>query len=171
MFFLWIIFCFYLGVLKAFHNKENILPLLIHLNATNELDALVKNWYLTKESILHDLRNLWSRNVDIETLLMFIPFDKYNMHKQTYTWINNKEGRYHKKRSTIERLAKMLSNTPGMFVFLCCLLVWLMEISNTIWLSKAIFPWDGSLHVEVIKASFKDALLSFERKDCSRMNG
>ena len=126
---------------------------------------------ILQKTILQDLRNLWSRNVDIEALLMFIHFDKYNMHKQTYRWINNKEGRYHKKRSTMERLAKMLSNTPGMFVFLCCLLVWLMEISNTIWLSKAIFPWDGSLHVEVIKASFKDALLSFERKDFSRMNG
>ena len=148
MFFLWIIFCFYLGVLKAFHNKENILPLLIHLNGWPMLNM----YFACHRCILHDLRNLWSRNVDIETLLMFIPFDKYNMHKQTYTWINNKEGRYHKKRSTIERLAKMLSNTPGMFVFLCCLLVWLMEISNTIWLSKAIFPWDGSLHVEVIKA-------------------
>ena len=163
MFFLWNVFCFYFRVLKLFHYKEYILPSQIYLNGWT--------MYLTKQSILHDLRNLWSRNVDIETLLMFIPFDKYNMHKQTYTWINNKEGRYHKKRSTIERLAKMLSNTPGMFVFLCCLLVWLMEISNTIWLSKAIFPWDGSLHVEVIKASFKDALLSFERKDCSRMNG
>ena len=163
MFFLWKLFCFYFRVLKLFRNKKYILPSQIYLNG----------WpmYLTKQSILHDLRNLWSRNVDIKTLLMFIPFDKYNMHKQTYRWINNKEGRYHKKRSTIERLAKILSNTPGMFVFLCCLLVWLMEISNTIWLSKAIFPWDGSLHVEVIKASFKDALLSFERKDCSRMNG
>ena len=163
MFFLWKIFCFYFRVLKLFHNEKYILP--------SQIERSNKNWYLTKQSILHDLRNLWSRHVDIETLLMFIPFDKYNMHKQTYTWINNKEGRYHKKRSTIERLAKMLSNTPGMFVFLCCLLVWLMEISNTIWLSKAIFPWDGSLHVEVIKAPFKDALLSFERKDCSCMNG
>ena len=160
MFSLWKVFFFYFRVLKLFHYKEYILPSQIYLKT----DILQK-------TILQDLRNLWSRNVDIETLLMFIPFDKYNMHKQTYTWINNKEGRYHKKRSTIERLAKMLSNTPGMFVFLCCLLVWLMEISNTIWLSKAIFPWDGSLHVEVIKASFKDALLSFERKDCSRMNG
>ena len=74
-------------------------------------------------------------------------------------------------KSVQQWLAKMLSNTPGMFVFLCCLLAWLMKISNTIILSKAIFPWDGSLHAEVIKASFKDALLSFERKDCSRMNG
>ena len=101
---------------------------------------------------------------------MFIHFDKYNMHKQTYKGINNKEGRYHKKRSTMERLAKMLSNTPEAIVCfsLLCLLAWLMKISNTIILSKEIFPWDGSLHVDVIKASFKDALLSFERKDCSR---